>query len=232
MKISYTISITYIAILCKICLHVNADSIYKGPILPSEYTTTNAVVSVKSPPCSSDCPVDYIPSNGSCKKCSAGTQSPCGSTRCSSCPAGQFNEAGSGLGCQNCAAGQFTASPLSASCNLCPAGTYSGSGKLYCTSCPVGQYQSLKGQSACINCPSGTTTSSPKAIKLDDCIPFPSSIPSPSSPFSTLTDAPVSILLPTPTIAAPTKTSLPSTISPVLRISAHPLYISEIVHDK
>jgi len=211
-------------------LYVNAHSeniqetlhVQSSPSINRSISMHSSDIYSSSPACSATCPVDYVyvSSSSTCHKCAAGTQCPCEGTKCVSCPGGKFNTAGSGLGCQNCPLGQYTASPNSGSCNYCPAGTYSLSGKLYCTNCPLGQYQVSMGQSSCVRCPSGTTTSTTRSTTLAACISFPTILPT-SQITTTTPPAPANTFPPNDVRI----TASPSTISPVRRISAHPLYI-------
>lgn len=111
--------------------------------------------------CTAKCPIDYIPSNGSCKSCTAGSGSPCGGTKCMSCPSGKYNAVGS--------------------------------------------------------CPPETTTTTTRATSSNACVTIPGLLPS-------------SLPSPIPT-NAPMKSVSPTTMNPVRRISAHPLYISTHVHE-
>lgn len=128
----------------------------------------------------------------SCTSCSAGSYSLVGSVvgaqNCTSCPAGQYNIAdGSsfcsdcGLGtfnnatgrtqCASCPVGKYQNAAASTRCEECYPGTYYGfTGAVQCTNCPVGTATSQYGQSSCADCPAGSMAAAAGSTECTQCL--------------------------------------------------------------
>jgi hypothetical protein len=99
--------------------------------------------------------LDYI-----CKLCEAGkfsgTDTTTPKTGCSSCAKGTFSEEGSST-CSDCNTGKFQDETGKSQCKTCDEGTYTPANAQWnlCKKCEKGKFQSSKGQSSCTACVKG-----------------------------------------------------------------------------
>eukprot|EP01046_Picozoa_sp_COSAG06_P006235 COSAG06_NODE_290_length_18223_cov_5.866696_11_plen_2485_part_00 len=123
-----------------------------------------------------------------CTDCEDGSVQPnSGTTSCTACIAGQYDngsndetcvdcesgkaQASTGqTGCVTCLLGQVAPTQGSAACTACPIGKYDDGTTEVCAQCLAGQSQSLEGQTSCADCASGHVQPSQGQPECTACI--------------------------------------------------------------
>ena len=112
---------------------------------------------------------------GACEGCGPGTKANDAQTGCEQCAAGTYSAGQANEVCVECGAGSYNTEPGQAACELCPAGTYNphnGSAALAgCAACPAGTYNPDTGRTAeedCLPC-APATRSEGRATACEPC---------------------------------------------------------------
>eukprot|EP00937_MAST-01D_sp_MAST-1D-sp2_P003873 g3873.t1 len=93
--------------------------------------------------------------DAACKDCAAGHYaSGEGTTHCTKCELGKYQEASKQTGCVKCAKGRYAALAATVACTACQLGRYQGSeGRAACASCFAGKFTDATASERCKTCP-------------------------------------------------------------------------------
>ncbi|GMI03456.1 hypothetical protein TrLO_g6338 [Triparma laevis f. longispina] len=119
---------------------------------------------------------DESPDNLCDEICLPGTYSVAGSTSCTSCEKGKFNEHPLQPSCVACGAGRYNedeGSVNEAACRLCSAGKASDEEvkNSPCPECAAGTATAANGMAACSSCPAGSFSNDAGSYQCDPCSP-------------------------------------------------------------
>jgi hypothetical protein len=93
----------------------------------------------------------------SCKICASGKYSTAGSTECTFCSVGRYNDQNTQANCARCQPGSFTNSTGMTVCSSCSPGLYSAVvNASECSECTTGTFAEAPGSSACKSCVTST----------------------------------------------------------------------------
>lgn len=93
-----------------------------------------------------------------------------GSSTCNSCPVRNFSSSNGTTTCSPCSSGFYQNLNASSTCLKCQPGRFASiSGNFFCDFCSIGFYQSQNGSASCWSCPNGTFSPSVGCSICDLC---------------------------------------------------------------
>ena len=111
------------------------------------------------------------PGSTTCTACTAGSfQDAAGHTSCDACSPGSVSDTDGATTCTSCAPGRFQNQAGHTVCDACSPGAFQpGTGATSCSSCAAGKFQDQSGSTVCSDCGAGTYQESQGATTCTNC---------------------------------------------------------------